>query len=213
MAAQINGQKVGACKRCHVVWFKTQRWTGYPEWVQIRSQWLLHLYKAYEDIVEKGLKGKAVINMSFSSSDKLTPAAIRAFSTFHTFSICPRYEFNLGDGYLILMTNDDLEYILDKLDKEQDVVLVAAAGNLAETEGKEITRYPARFGSPSNPFGQIKNLIVVGATTGMGYEAVFSQTSTYLTTYAPGEQIWVPTDPAANPNDPWKESQGTSLGT
>ncbi|KAH8157033.1 hypothetical protein CIB48_g11215 [Xylaria polymorpha] len=182
VAAQINGQKVGACKRCHVVWFKTQRWTGYPEWVQIRSQWLLHLYKAYEDIVEKGLKGKAVINMSFSSSDKLTPAAIRAF-----------------------------KYILDKLDKEQDVVLVAAAGNLAETEGKEITRYPARFGSPSNPFGQIKNLIVVGATTGMGYEAVFSQTSTYLTTYAPGEQIWVPTDPAANPNDPWKESQGTSL--
>ncbi len=70
VAAQINGLKVGTCKRCRVVWFNTQRWTGYAEWVQIRSQWLLHLYKAYEDIVEKGLKGKAVINLSFSSSGK-----------------------------------------------------------------------------------------------------------------------------------------------
>ncbi|RWA03907.1 hypothetical protein EKO27_g11198 [Xylaria grammica] len=185
VAAHINGHKAGTCKRCRVVWFQTQRWTGYPEWVEIRSQFLLHAYKAYEDIVQKGLKGKAVINMSFSSTDRVTPAALRAF-----------------------------KYILDKLDHEQQVVLVAASGNLAAKEGKEITRYPARFGSanPSvNPYGQIKNLIVVGAINAMGYEADFSQTSAYLTTYSPGTQVSVPTDPDANPNNPWEKEWGTSF--
>ncbi len=103
--------------------------------------------------------------------------------------------------------------MLDKLDKEQNVVLVAAAGNGAQTQGKEIDRYPARFGSPSasrNPFGQIKNMIIVGATNGKGEEASFSQNANYLTTYAPGQQIWIPTNP--NNADPWVSSQGTSFG-
>ncbi|KAI8623454.1 hypothetical protein F5Y19DRAFT_458390 [Xylariaceae sp. FL1651] len=184
VAAQINGQQLGTCKRCHVVWFQTNRWTGYPDYL-IRSSFLVQLYKAYEDIVEKGLKGKAVINMSFSSSiGRITPAALRAF-----------------------------KYILDKLDHEQQVVLVAAAGNDAATEGKTINRYPAKFGSPSasvNPYGQIKNLIIVGAAKPNGYEASFSQTADYLTTYAPGQQVWVPTDPSASA-DPWKQDLGTSF--
>ncbi|KAI0903317.1 glycoside hydrolase family 55 protein [Ustulina deusta] len=182
VAAQINGRQLGTCKRCHVVWFQTQQWQGYPDY-GIRSQFLVHLYAAYGDIIAKGLRGKAVINMSFTSSDRITPAALRAF-----------------------------KYMLDKLDKEQNVVLVAAAGNGAQTQGKEIDRYPARFGSPSasrNPFGQIKNMIIVGATNGKGEEASFSQNANYLTTYAPGQQIWIPTNP--NNADPWVSSQGTSF--
>ncbi|KAI1272435.1 glycoside hydrolase family 55 protein [Xylaria sp. FL0933] len=182
VAAQINGQQLGTCKRCHVVWLQTNRWEGYPEDL-VRAGVVMQLYKAYEDIKEKNLKGKAVINMSFTSNvDGATLALLRGF-----------------------------KWVLDRLNYEQQAVLVAAAGNGGATH-KTINCYPARFGSsrPSvNPWGQVKNLIVVGATTGRGYEASFSQTAEYLTTYAPGHQVWAPTDPSAN-GDPWEQVSGTS---
>lgn len=78
----------------------------------------------------------------------------------------------------------------------------------------EIDRYPARFGSPTagrNPYGQLRNLIIVGATNGLGELAEsVSQTSNYITTFAPGQSIYAPIDPS-NAN-PWEKTQGTSFG-
>ncbi|KAJ2975980.1 hypothetical protein NUW58_g8207 [Xylaria curta] len=193
VAAQINGAQLGTCKRCHVVWFQTNRWKGYPDYV-IPSSFIVNLWAAYADIVSKGLKGKAVINMSFSSNvDRITPAGLRSF-----------------------------KYILDKLENEQQAVLVAAAGNRPRKDEngnplplrqKEIDRYPAKFGSPNpgaNPYGQLKNMIIVGATNPKGEDAdSVGQTSDYITTFAPGQQVWAPTNPSGA--NPWEMMAGTSF--
>jgi hypothetical protein len=94
-------------------------------------------------------------------------------------------------------------------------VIVVAAGNLAKDEGKDISRYPARFGSPlasNNPYGQFKNLITVGAINDQGYEWPKGQTASYLTTFSSGQSLYTPQDPDGFLNDYLADSSGTSLG-
>lgn len=88
--------------------------------------------------------------------------------------------------------------ILKRLD-DAGVVVVFASGNDAKTHGKEIDQWPARLASSDssvNPYGQLKNLIVVGASSENGTDTDWAQTSSYLTTFAPGQNVEVPYDPA-----------------
>ncbi|KAI1325288.1 glycoside hydrolase family 55 protein [Xylariaceae sp. FL0255] len=183
VAAMINGYKIGTCKRCHVLWLQVNDWERYKS-NRIECEFLAHLYKSYDYILQRGLQGKAVINMSFKINELLiTEAGLRS-----------------------------TKYILDKLDAA-GAVIVTTAGNDAETEGRTISGFPAQFASPDlnvNPYGQIKNLIVVGATDYLGTEAPFSQSADYLTTYSSGQNIWVPEDPNTF-QDPWVLANGTSL--
>ena len=96
------------------------------------------------------------------------------------------------------------------------VVLVCSAGNHARKQGKGVRAYPARFGDPDpskNPEGEIPNLIVVGATTKQGTDTAWGQTAPYLTTFAPGEDVTVPRNPAeSKKNDKYITDSGTSMG-
>lgn len=89
-----------------------------------------------------------------------------------------------------------LYLLLKELDQAQ-ITLVAAAGN----DGGAINTYPALFGGATEWGDAISNLIVVGATDESGQRADFSQTATFVSTYAPGEQLWAPFYDADSPDD------------
>lgn len=101
-----------------------------------------------------------------------------------------------------------IEYILNKLD-EEGVVLVASAGNHAVNEG-QISRYPAMFAASGDRWGTISNLIVVGSTDKDTHQATSSQFADYLTTYAPGVDVYVPNVPSSDQK--YKTDRGTSFG-
>lgn len=95
---------------------------------------------------------------------------------------------------------------------EAGVVIVVSSGNEGEFLDF-ISGYPQRFGDPTNTPAQIGgppivNMILVGSSDGDGRKSFFSQDDTFLTTYAPGEDIQVPT--AGNG---YKEDEGTSFST
>ncbi|KAI0150178.1 glycoside hydrolase family 55 protein [Xylariaceae sp. FL1272] len=186
VAAFVNGFKLGTCKRCHVAWFLVNDWHSYRT-NRLTCETLAQLTKVYDYVIKRGLQSKAVIVMSFVWNTTIfTPAGLRA-----------------------------AKHIFDKLDA-LDVVLVASSGNRRQDLGWKITNYPAKFGDPNmntNPYGQVQNLIVVGATDMYGTEARFSQGDDYLTTYSPGGDfgsVWVPNDPDSN-EGPWVLNYGTSL--
>lgn len=85
------------------------------------------------------------------------------------------------------------------------VSMVCAAGNNAVTVSG-IIQYPALFADPSNTF-YIKNIIVVGATDPDGNQGLFSQYEPWITTFAPGENSWLPETPTGGYN----RLYGTSL--
>ncbi|KAK8050893.1 hypothetical protein PG993_002278 [Apiospora rasikravindrae] len=90
--------------------------------------------------------------------------------------------------------------VLKRLDA-LGVVLVVSAGNDASTDGKTIRCFPQLFGSPDsavNRWGHLKNLIIVGATDFNGCDTSWGQVAPFMTTFAPGEDVGVPADPAQN---------------
>lgn len=112
---------------------------------------------------------------------------------------------------LVLMMIVTPESLLAKLDSE-GVVIVAAAANHAETEGVQISRYPAKFADPNDKYGGLANMIVVSATNWKTQRAIFAQYGTYITTFAPGNDIACPADPFLSPQDPYRACDGTSYG-
>jgi hypothetical protein len=126
---------------------------------------------------------------------------------------------------------------LTALDAEK-VVQVAISGNFATGTIHEPTgtiflpprpwvdRYPQLFGTDNtlstlrkkdnpNEFGRvlpaIKNMIVVGATNFQGAVWPDTQFSDFLTTYAPGDPVAVPSNGLAG-SPPWYHVSGTSFG-
>ncbi|KAK8029256.1 glucan 1-3-beta-glucosidase [Apiospora marii] len=171
VVAHINGAYLGTCKKCRVIWTEDLDWQGYPAYV-VRADLISELYMIYYSVHSNGgsLLNKAVVNMSWKyASPHPEPALLRS-----------------------------LKYIMDRLEAV-GVVMVVSAGNSARENGKEPDAYPARFGSPSaawNPVGQLKSLIVVGATDINGTEPEWGQSAAWITTYAPGEEVRIPIDPA-----------------
>lgn len=190
VAAYAIGAKLGICKKCRGVWIDSSLWApGDPGFNHnfIRERGIAHLMTIYQEIVTKGNAKKSVINMSWSYPvKKATDPTLRS-----------------------------TRWALGELDK-MGVVLVASSGNHAKEEGKEITRFPARFASPDaakNSYGHLKNLIVVGATSTLGREWDGGQSSSYLTTFAPGTDVRCPSDPAGSGTDLYAEvgRSGTSV--
>ncbi|PGG96344.1 hypothetical protein GX51_07874 [Blastomyces parvus] len=71
-----------------------------------------------------------------------------------------------------------------------NVVIVVTTGNDADdTPG--INTFPALFAQPGTEY-YIPNIIVVGATDIHGHQASFSQYANWMTTFAPGEDVWIP---------------------
>nr|CDP24152.1 Putative Glycoside Hydrolase Family 55 [Podospora anserina S mat+] len=174
VAAYAIGAKLGICKKCRGVWFETKLWSTDDPYFNpnfVRERGIAHLMAAFRDIHLRGNAKKAVINMSWS----------------------------YPPGRAIPATLQSTHWVLTELDK-MGVVLVASSGNHAHDEGREISRFPARFASSDkkrNPYGEIKNLIVVGATQNIGIEYTRGQTSNYMTTFAPGENVPCTSDPNA----------------
>ncbi|KAK8091312.1 Bcser1 [Apiospora phragmitis] len=90
------------------------------------------------------------------------------------------------------------------------VVLVVSAGNDAREQGKEIYEYPAKFAKPRKGEGWLKNLIVVGATDQSGLDTDWGNTASYITTFAPGENVGILVNPAQGANDQYRFDVGTS---
>lgn len=183
------GAKLGICKKCRAIWLDTALWSpGDPGFDRnfIRERGIAHLMASYQEIVSKGNAKRSVINMSWS------------------------YPPGMAIDALLKSTR----WVLGELD-EMGVVLVVSAGNHANEEGKEINRYPARFANPNaaqNPYGELKNMIVVGASNNLGHEWAGGQTSSYMTTFAPGEAVTCPSDPLGEGNDRYKAIRdGTSI--
>ncbi|KAK8059107.1 glucan 1-3-beta-glucosidase [Apiospora saccharicola] len=183
--SQINGQQLGTCKRCRVVYTWMDDFTNWPS-NEPQYNVLGELWMIYDDVLTNNLQNKAVVNWSGGYRDiKIKPVLMEAIAR-----------------------------IFRKLDAI-GVVLVCSAGNHARKEGKGVRAYPARFGDPDtrrNPEGEIPNLIVVGATTKQGTDTDWGQTAPYLTTFAPGEDVTVPRNPAeAKRNDKYTTDSGTSM--
>ncbi|ODH20229.1 hypothetical protein ACO22_05936 [Paracoccidioides brasiliensis] len=83
----------------------------------------------------------------------------------------------------------ELHKLLVELDG-LNVAIVVSASNRAD-ESPEIDRYPALFAKPGSDL-YIPNLIVVGATDAHGHITDFSQYADWMTTFAPGDNIWIP---------------------
>ncbi|KAK0629578.1 pectate lyase superfamily protein-domain-containing protein [Bombardia bombarda] len=183
VAAQVNGATLGGCKKCRLVYFKTRRWASANKQKNLPTWLLEHLILAMEDVESRGEIGKAVINFSWGMELNWAPS-LGFFKQFYK--------------------------LLKELDT-MNVTIVSAAGNDADTEGPEINSYPAMFADRTNPLGfYLPNLIIVGAATKKGSQAVWSKTADYLTTYGPGEDVLVPTDPAST-NYPYTVDGGTSF--
>ena len=80
---------------------------------------------------------------------------------------------------------------------QRDVLLVAAAGN-AFLMGNPVS-YPAALLQPVGSNGQGGRGLAVGASTLVGTRAVFSNTGTYISLAAPGEQVFGALSSRSNP--------------
>jgi subtilisin family serine protease len=89
-----------------------------------------------------------------------------------------------------------------------DVVLVAASGNYGNTA--TINHFPAMWGDPAlDTISQhIPSLIVVGATDRRGIQWSGSSFAPYITTFAPGADLHLPT----TKDGPYSVVSGTSFG-
>ncbi|KAK6819399.1 hypothetical protein PG987_015882 [Apiospora arundinis] len=93
-------------------------------------------------------------------------------------------------------------HVFQELD-DAGVVIIFAAGNDASPEaGKRIRHWPQLLASPfleENPLGQLENLIIVGATDEWGTTVPWGEEAPWMTTFAPGENVGLPFDPALGP--------------
>ncbi|KAK1470308.1 hypothetical protein CCUS01_06410 [Colletotrichum cuscutae] len=118
------------------------------------------LIEISNDVFQKKLEGKAVINMSLGSQHVNHPPMA-------------------GIPDKLSSTTTAYKLLLVALMAE-DIVIVTASGNDAQYGVDDVTEYPALFGPTTD-------IIVVGATENDGYRAFFSQgTGDQLTVSAPG---------------------------
>ncbi|OBT61060.1 hypothetical protein VE03_09163 [Pseudogymnoascus sp. 23342-1-I1] len=173
-AAMVVGNNLGICKGCKVRFVASAN--NIPgampvnlRWARIGERLLQQLTDTLDEIVTLNRQGKAVLSMSFGAEARWMP---RPFFT-------------------------TLYRLLNIIETQTNTLLVCSAGNngnpaAGDFEGVSPARYPARFGDPSNLFGHLPNLVVVGATTHKTRKAPFSNYAPYLTTFAPGELVWLP---------------------
>ncbi|KFX87604.1 hypothetical protein V490_08138, partial [Pseudogymnoascus sp. VKM F-3557] len=173
-AAMVVGNNLGICKACTVRFVTSANNipAALPEnlrMARVGERLLQQLTDTLDEIISQNLQGKAVISMSFGMEARWMP---RPFFT-------------------------RLHRLLSIIETQTNTLLVCSAGNTGNPaagnfEGVSPARYPARFGDPSNPFGHLPNLVVVGATTFRTRKASFSNYAPFLTTFAPGELVWLP---------------------
>ena len=99
--------------------------------------------------------------------------------------------------------------------------LVASAGNHGSKDHPDITIYPAKFADPDtkNDFSDFKgnrmelaevvdNLIVISGASKFGKRRPEFQKASWMTSSAPAEDVWVPTE-----DNDYGLDDGTSFGT
>lgn len=155
VAAKIIGNNVGVCKNCTLVWFDWgDRVRSLPVDNKLFNEKVLQqLTDAYDNIMTNGQVGKAVINLSLSFKPQ---GKSDAFYTEFSKCISPKL---VND----LLTHE-IGFLLNKLDIRAQAAITIASGNHATSEGREISRFPAKFASPDtnvNPYGVLPNLMVV----------------------------------------------------
>lgn len=91
-------------------------------------------------------------------------------------------------------------------------MLVAASSNHAKKEGRAISRYPALFGNPDDKYGTLDSLITVGAVDEKTFQAGFSQYADWMTTFAPGDEVYIPDNPNNGNTNKMTKGGGTSYG-
>ncbi|ODH53683.1 hypothetical protein GX48_00101 [Paracoccidioides brasiliensis] len=185
VAAKAAGSQLGACTKCRIVLVPISGVERIPKdiWYErLVERILQRLIDVLEDIQRNNLQGKAVINMSVSFIGPLLNATFLRSLFTH----------------------------LQLLEDQVQAVLVVTSGNKSP-EFPMINDYPALFGNPTNRLGYLPNLIVVGATNHQACQAKFSQFSDWMTTFAPGQNMWVPNDPAIPSPIFFAISSGTSL--
>ncbi|KAH6651945.1 peptidase S8/S53 domain-containing protein [Truncatella angustata] len=129
---------------------------GVPE----QEKTLEYLLMIMDDVIERQLQGKAIINFSFSFE--------------------PSDQKDLVQDQLIRKAIVEL---LDRPDKLQ-VVLVTASGNEGEPDNLYIAHLPAVLAEK-----ETHDVIVVGSTTIDGTRSEWSQFEDWITTHAPGEGL------------------------
>ncbi|KAI0537760.1 pectate lyase superfamily protein-domain-containing protein [Xylaria digitata] len=197
VAAVINGDMLGVCKKCEVVY------SGYRAPQQENSDprdWFLEdLLSAFDDMNKGGrTPASSVINLSWGS------------------------KFNFWTPRFIARLYD----ILKRMDRAGVTIVVAAGNwgitdnpNILGTKRKAIDTYPQLFGNPGNTqnsvyrdtsdpndLGYLPNMIIVGATDQYGKEAGISQTGSFLTTHALGYEAY-----AVNSGNGFETARGTSF--
>ncbi|KAM0321646.1 hypothetical protein ACHAQA_010002 [Verticillium albo-atrum] len=186
VAAMVSGPKLGICRNCQVRFSAVNYWQpGDPgeKWARRIEVWLAHLVAVLDEIKDKGREGRAVVSISWQTSETSGPAG--SIETFY-----------------------DLLKLLD----DTGTVIVIAAGNSGIVPSKypAVWGNPAHNKGEHNK--HIPNLVIVGATDQATYKSSFSNYADWITTFAPGEDIHVPWhDPLANA-DPYTTDDGTSLG-
>jgi hypothetical protein len=194
VAALISGPKLGICKSCEVRFATTAYWRKgdtWEKWARLGERVLAQLVAVLDEIKREKHEGRAVVTMSFEIGPKY--GLVGFYETFrklspptNTSSFVPsRRRENIPDMGAV---TDDLLKLLD----DASTVLVCAAGN----DDKVPTKYPAVFGNPAHDKGKrnkhIANLIIVAASKPETHKAEFSNYAPWITTFAPGDKVWVP---------------------
>lgn len=181
VAATISGAMLGVCQGCSVVF------SGHDlpsdDNYNVRDWYLEDLLSAWEDMnTAPRTPASSVLNLSWGSKYTYwTPVFIRT-----------------------------LYDLLKRMDRA-GVTIVISAGNWGLTpdpsnpasKREAVDTYPQLFADPDNSrknlwrdssdpndLGYLPNLIIVGASDQFGKRAGFSQTASFLTTYAAGKSLW-----------------------
>ncbi|GJD02248.1 alkaline proteinase [Colletotrichum higginsianum] len=153
VASKATGPAYGTAKDANLVMVKL------PD-RKMKSAVLTALVDISNDVYQKGIEGKAVINMSIGHV--LAEQDLTALAEQNSTSTVMAYRLLL----VSLMA--------------EDIVIVAASGNEADSDSFDVVTYPALFGATTD-------LIVVGAVKKNGNRAEFARgTGDQLTTSAPG---------------------------
>ncbi|KAL2211786.1 subtilisin-like protein [Sarocladium strictum] len=99
--------------------------------------------------------------------------------------------------------------LLEDLEEQHGVVNVFAAGNGQDP----VNSFPALFAVPESGHGYLPNAILVGASTGYGLASTITQSSPYITVWAPGEDMPAPMRPGRNHNTAYGVGWDTATGT
>lgn len=91
-------------------------------------------------------------------------------------------------------------------------MIVASSNNHAKKEGRAINRYPALYGDPQDRNGQLTTLITVGSVDSDTYQADSSQYADWMTTFAPGDGVYLPDNPNNGDTNAMRKGSGTSYG-